>query len=1530
MAFGLTSPSSEENKRLNSSGIKSYINEFTLFDGDALSSNYFGLSLPAEFLKGSNEIGINPTQNLVKGTQVFVEVYDSEGNLIPHEIKNVANANGSAIVTVTIGDKVPIGNCEIYIAGTANFDVLRNRRLTNLSSPNIIWVGKLLTNTKKKTVGDIKYTIPPKVDLTPETRAFQNFSGSRATGSCHAVSLSYVSSTPPSQYSSNYSSNTPELFDGTPISSTPTVNTSGSLSNSGNFSITTDANNLSTIVANTGAPFKKEMEKGTISLTPNISKYLPGDLPSGYSPTVPSYTATIVEVISSTQIKVDKQFFYRESYVSKRKEQSEIYITKFDSSNICIDYFKNPDTSDGQKKTGYAKICVKNAKPVSGDVDRVKVSAKAAGGVGSPVSLGEFKIPKTSKLTDNSSYDFSANGGIENKKVGNIKDSSDISSYFDINKFRKQNSSYQNLGSGGVTTSANSGNIINALDVQHNKQENEVVNITVKDSFLSKSVPNTEYTVQISAFSEKDANGKIPQLDIYIQGPDVEKSPLSVNQVNAASPSGTSEKNSFGTFLGSLIGGNNKSEIKKTFTFKTTSEDNIKPNFIINAGQWNVSDIDIFPSASDGGTPNEFCIDIPLDNLPIAKIDTEYIFEIEYLNANGISANFSTSVYGVKVNTDATIDEQLLINTFNSSPAFQALIASSSGKGDKGEKGDFKGSKGQKGDGGLKGVSGSKGELGDTVFTGSLNSCNVITVNHGTGIQYPVFTIYSYDGNSVIPENYTAIDENTIEITFGECFKGFVSIAGGGEKGPKGEKGNFKGSQGNQGSIGLQGNTGPQGNQGPTGLQGRQGPQGNQGPIGLQGTTGSQGNQGPIGLQGNTGPQGNQGPTGIQGNTGSQGNQGLTGLQGTIGASGSKGDKGFSGSMGPTGSVGPSGSKGDKGDKGFSGSIGPTCFIPSTKILTANNSYITIEETTIGQLIISYDIDNKVLQEDTIIYKHVGKADYLYVINDKIQCTEEHPFYVKGWYDKYWKKAKDLSINDELFNYKTLSYEKISTIFSYATSSTVYNLSVEKNQNFFVEDVLVHNMSSPDYIGVFAPSPSPSPMPSSKIGPPGPTGSKGDKGSKGDFKGSKGEIGYKGYKGDQGSKGDVGSKGNIGYKGQPGLVGDKGQKGEVGFQGNQGPTGLQGTTGPQGNQGPTGLQGNTGPQGNIGLQGSLGPQGDIGSLGPQGRQGPTGSTGPQGNTGLQGSLGPQGDIGSLGPQGRQGPSILSPPGSPGPQGNQGPQGRQGPTGLSGVGVQGPTGEPGGSGPTGPQGFTGPTGTGTPGPTGPLGPQGFTGPTGSGTPGGPGPTGPQGAAGNNGIGLPGSPGGAGPPGPPGGPGPPGPSGGPGPTGLTGDEGPTGPVGPPGSTGGAGPTGPKGQKGESGGGGPIPAFSDRRLKKDIEEIDPVLEQLYSIKPVNYNWNTDEMKGVILEVNKTSSSHRIPSNLHGKEVGIIAQDITDGLKTGLLKEFKIEGQKGVLAVNYDKLSVYNLKAIQELYDLIKDLTKRVTKLEKGENHE
>ena len=96
----------------------------------------------------------------------------------------------------------------------------------------------------------------------------------------------------------------------------------------------------------------------------------------------------------------------------------------------------------------------------------------------------------------------------------------------------------------------------------------------------------------------------------------------------------------------------------------------------------------------------------------------------------------------------------------------------------------------------------------------------------------------------------------------------------------------------------------------------------------------------------------------------------------------------------------------------------------------------------------------------------------------------------------------------------------------------------------------------------------------------------------------------------------------------------------------------------------------------------------------QGATGPTGPTGPQGATGITGPTG------SPGPAGPTGPTGLT--GSTGPTG---------PTGIQGAtGITGPTGSPGPAGPTGP---TGPTGTtGSPGPTGPAGPTGPTGPSGA--------------------------------------------------------------------------------------------------------------------------------------------------------------------------------------------------------------------------
>ncbi len=73
----------------------------------------------------------------------------------------------------------------------------------------------------------------------------------------------------------------------------------------------------------------------------------------------------------------------------------------------------------------------------------------------------------------------------------------------------------------------------------------------------------------------------------------------------------------------------------------------------------------------------------------------------------------------------------------------------------------------------------------------------------------------------------------------------------------------------------------------------------------------------------------------------------------------------------------------------------------------------------------------------------------------KIYVTSEHPFYVSG---KGWIKAKDLTIGDNL---KTASnkIESVLEIKENLISMEVYNIEVEKNNNYFISPakILVHN-----------------------------------------------------------------------------------------------------------------------------------------------------------------------------------------------------------------------------------------------------------------------------------------------------------------------------------------------------------------------------------------------------------------------------------------------------------------------------------------
>lgn len=85
------------------------------------------------------------------------------------------------------------------------------------------------------------------------------------------------------------------------------------------------------------------------------------------------------------------------------------------------------------------------------------------------------------------------------------------------------------------------------------------------------------------------------------------------------------------------------------------------------------------------------------------------------------------------------------------------------------------------------------------------------------------------------------------------------------------------------------------------------------------------------------------------------------------------------------------------------------------------------------------------------------------------------------------------------------------------------------------------------------------------------------------------------------------------------------------------------------------------------------------------------------------------------------------------------------------------------------------------------------------------------------------------------------------------------------------------------------SDRRYKKNIEEVEEVSDRFANIRTVEYEWRTDEYPN--------KSFH------HKKEVGVIAQEVREQFP-----ELVHEDDDGYLKVDKSKLQAYAMKALKE----------------------
>lgn len=646
--------------------ISSYINNGAIWDGDTYSLKYFGVSKNFTLLqRGRNTITLSPESILIPNTKLDVELVDKYNNFIPVEHPNQITLNGDIILYITIPDEVPSGIAKLYIRGTSSINADTGEAL-DTTYQNLIWTGlteiKRLDDTDtpkdpedivfEKNIKDIKVSVKP-IEFT-----YKEKSTDRPTTKAGLGTLTYFPVDQSSDFNNLYTDKptkrTRELS--RPISETANNQSSTSLgSEIGN------STGYPTIVS-TQSEFTADMKGGRITLTPNISNFVPPNITNVGTP--PTYTATILEVVNATTITVDNYFNY------KVPNQRNLVVNAFNSNAYTIDYNKNTATTDGQKVTGYAQICFDNVATTNGSIERVRVSAKPVGSIGGPMLLGDYNVITPNKMQDTGSFTMNPKTGVEYKNLGEVSSSADINNYYDISFYDIKNdvptsSDTVNFvqAAGSPTVTQSNDKLSNSLVVQPSTTENRNVVFTIKDGFAGECKADTEYKVSLDAFSEKDSLGRTPKAKIYIEGTTLSE---------------PSESSVLGFLIGELDGSKGGTQKGLSFTFRAAQASNkIKFHIAVQSGVWHFSNTKLEPTSTTNNSPNELCVLVPLDNLPVNKINEEYVFILDFVNRKGAVTNLNLTTQSLTLNTDATIDEKLIENTLNSSTLLQNKISGS-------------------------------------------------------------------------------------------------------------------------------------------------------------------------------------------------------------------------------------------------------------------------------------------------------------------------------------------------------------------------------------------------------------------------------------------------------------------------------------------------------------------------------------------------------------------------------------------------------------------------------------------------------------------------------------------------------------------------------------------------------------------------------------------------------------------------------------------------------------------------------------
>jgi len=544
--------------------------------------------MPESFSAGKNLFRFKPNPMFISHEfPINIEVLDSNGNPIYHEVLRKKEKDKSINVAVYVYDSVPIGACSITILCTVYRDlngILLPR--TDVKKYNYKYTHSLNADKSKLNDSEIVYKQEPIVQVSEKKISIveEKFDAQKQSGSIGFATYSFKDSLP---VLTNFSNN-----------------------------------------------FKKEFEGGKIFFPTLSSTRFPSAQTSSFE-----YSSSIAYVNSPNQLTLkDPVYFrgtdgtYRPVSFAENQEYNIIYNNSSDSRTVT------------QNVKSYAQLDIKNLEPEVGQISRIKVFTRSANKPNQAYQLvydgnvnqKNWMVDTSSNLVENPIGIFSKNVDIE--IAGNATPSS-INAYSYWNPVQINGAPLALISSASYFYTPSGSNSSSYSTFDYTEESISIVPTAIMSgsqeiiieqtgSAATKFYKDTVYSIVFDYYNTPNKlDTREQKIAVYMSG------------------SAFSNNTEYGRYLGKVPIYTGAESRKKDFKLRIPVDrdgDGIV-RFMIRDGA-KISNIRVVDDSNYGFTPNRTRIYVPIDQAH----RNEYLdFKIQYFNDTSRESQVSSSIEGV-------------------------------------------------------------------------------------------------------------------------------------------------------------------------------------------------------------------------------------------------------------------------------------------------------------------------------------------------------------------------------------------------------------------------------------------------------------------------------------------------------------------------------------------------------------------------------------------------------------------------------------------------------------------------------------------------------------------------------------------------------------------------------------------------------------------------------------------------------------------------------------------------------------------